>query len=68
MPLMRRLSYQVEVALGSTILLFLVPQVPEEFCRGWPMPCIVVIGKCKNLQDLGYGMKQEYFRLADESE
>ena len=24
---------QVEVALGSTILFFLVPQVPEEFCR-----------------------------------
>src|SRR5260370_41232529 len=29
---------QVEIALGGTILLFLVPQVPKEFCRGWPMP------------------------------
>jgi len=61
---MRRLSYQVEVALGSTILLFLVPQVPEEFCRGWPMPCIVVIGKCKNLQDLGVEYRQAAGRFA----
>ena len=27
---------QVEVALGNTILLFLVPQVQEEFCRSRP--------------------------------
>jgi len=25
----------VEVVLGGAILLFLVPQVPKEFCRGW---------------------------------
>jgi len=43
----------VEVAFGSAILLFLIPQVPKEFCRDWPVPGIVVIGKCKNLQDLG---------------
>ena len=54
----------MEVALGSTILLFLVPQVPEEFCRGWPMPCIVVIGKCKNLQDLGVEYRQAAGRFA----
>jgi len=23
--------------MGGTILLFLVPQVPEQFCRPWPM-------------------------------
>jgi hypothetical protein len=27
----------VEVVLRGTVLLFLVPQVPKEFCRGWPM-------------------------------
>src|SRR5882762_5799395 len=32
---------QVQVAPGSTILLLLVPQVPKEFCRGWPVPCII---------------------------
>jgi len=27
--------------------MFLIPQVPKEFCRDWPVPGIVVIGKCK---------------------
>src|SRR6267143_6616212 len=31
----------------------LVPQVPKEFCCRWPMPAVMVIRKCKNLQDFG---------------
>ena len=44
---------QVEVALGGTILLFVVPQVPKEFRRGWPMPRIVVVAESKNFQHFG---------------
>jgi hypothetical protein len=42
-----------EVALGSTILLLLVPQVPEEFCRGWPVPRVMVVAEGQNFQDFG---------------
>src|SRR6266481_9074763 len=44
---------QVEIALGGTILLFLIPQVPKEFCRCWPVPRIVVVAECENFQNLG---------------
>ncbi len=37
----------------NTILLFLVPQIPEEFDRGGAMPLVMVVRKCKNLQDFG---------------
>jgi hypothetical protein len=43
----------VELALGGTILLLHVPQIPKEFCRGWPMPRIVVVAESENFQNFG---------------
>src|SRR5258708_12903947 len=34
---------QVQVALRSTILSFLFPQVPKEFYRGWPISRVVIV-------------------------
>jgi len=58
----------VEVALGGTILLFLVPQVPEEFCRCWPVPGIVIVAEGKNLQDFGIAhWRFEYIQILEAS-
>jgi hypothetical protein len=54
---------QVQVAPGDTILLFLLPQVPKEFYRCWPMPRIVVVAEGKDFQD--FGIAHQRFEYLD---
>src|SRR6266851_5764940 len=52
----------LEVALGGTILLFLIPQVPKEFCSGWSMPRVMVVAECKDFQNFGVAHQRSEYR------
>jgi hypothetical protein len=54
---------QVEVALGSTNLLFRVPQIHEEFRCCGTVPGIMIVAERETFQDFGYLVAAKNFPI-----